>query len=369
MAANGRDAMTAWDFLIDKNDLRATRLAPAVPAELAEGEARLAIESFALTSNNITYAAFGQAMRYWDFFPGPQGWGRVPAWGYATVEASRHPDLAVGRRFYGFYPMSTHLTVRPRPTRTGFADAAPHRQDLPVVYNHYQTVGEPGPLDDHQALLRPLFITSFLIDDFLAENADFGARSVLLSSASAKTALGLAFLLKRRGAVEVVGLTSPRNAAFVEGLGYYDRVVTYEAAAAAPVETPAVLVDFAGDAALLRAVHERFGEALAYSCRVGGTHWEAERGGGPLPGPKPVFFFAPDRIRKRAADWGPAGFDERHDAAWALFVADAPRWLTVARGDGPEAVAKAYQAMLEGRTGPETGCILRPQGEAAPTAA
>jgi hypothetical protein len=352
--------MATWDFLIDKTDLRKAEIREAAPATLDDGQARLAIESFALTANNITYAVFGETMRYWDFFPGPEGWGRIPVWGHARVEASNHPELAVGERFYGYWPMSTHLTVTPRKTRTGFADVAPHRAGLSPVYNQYQAVGEANPAEDHQALLRPLFITGFLIEDFLDENDLFGARSVLVTSASSKAATGLAFCLKRRGKAKVVGLTSARNKAFVEALGYYDQVVTYDAVATAPIDEPVVVVDFAGDAALLKTVHERFGEALAYSCLVGGAHWEAERDGGDLPGPKPVFFFAPDRIRKRATDWGAGGLDERHDAAWAPFVADAPRWLTVTHGVGPDAVAQAYRTVLEGKAGPEAGCILRP---------
>jgi hypothetical protein len=221
--------MSSWDFLVAKADLRQTRVAPADPPPLAEGQARLAIERFALTANNITYAVFGEQMRYWDFFPGPEGWGRIPVWGHARVEASTHPDLAVGQRFYGYYPMSTHLTVTPRKTRAGFADLAAHRADLPPVYNQYQAVGAASPAEDYQALLRPLFITGFLIEDFLDENALFGARSVVLTSASSKTAISLAFQLRQRGQARVVGLTSARNAAFVEGLGYYDQVVTYDA--------------------------------------------------------------------------------------------------------------------------------------------
>lgn len=352
--------MSSWDFLVAKADFRQARVAPAEPPPLADGQARLAIERFALTSNNVTYAVFGDQMRYWDFFPGPEGWGRIPVWGFARVEASSHPDLAVGQRFYGYYPMSSHLTVTPRKTRLGFADEAPHRQGLPPVYNQYQAVGAADPAEDHQALLRPLFITGFLIEDFLDENDLFGARSVVLTSASSKTAISLAFQLKSRGKARVVGLTSARNKAFVEELGYYDQVVTYDEVAAAPIEEPVALVDFAGDAPLLKAVHERFGDALAHSCLVGGTHWEAERGGGALPGPKPVFFFAPDRIRKRAADWGPGGLDQRHDAAWAPFAADAPRWMAVAHGRGPDAIAAAYQAVLEGRAGPDEGIILAP---------
>jgi len=354
----------AWDFVVARNDLRNTEFRDVDPPALANGQVRLAIESFALTANNITYAVFGEMMRYWDFFPAPEGFGRVPVWGHAQVEASAHPEIAVGQRFYGYWPMSTHLTVQAKVGKTGFTDVAPHRQHLAVVYNQYQAVGEDDGLEAHKALLQPLYITSFLIEDFLDESALFGARSVVLSSASSKTAIGLAYLLKSRGAARVVGLTSPRNVGFVEGLGYYDQVVTYADLPTAAIERPAVFVDFAGDAGVLKAVHETFGSDLAFSLLVGGTHWEAPKGGngggGELPGPKPVFFFAPDRIAKRRQDWAPGEFETRYGKAWAGFVADAPRWLTVERGQGQAAIQAAFAAQVDGGTSPDTGVVLAP---------
>src|SRR5216117_3328653 len=69
---------------------------------------------------------------------------------------------------------------------------------------------------DYQALLRPLFMLSFLVDDFLAENEFYGAKSVMLYSASSKTAYGLAHLLHARGnGIKVIGLTSAGNTGFV----------------------------------------------------------------------------------------------------------------------------------------------------------
>ena len=77
-------------------------------------------------------------------------------------------------------------------------------------------------------LLRPLFFTSFLIDDQLDDEGLTGRGPILISSASSKTAIAAAFLLARRDGVELVGLTSPRSAEFVAGLGIYDHTVTYE---------------------------------------------------------------------------------------------------------------------------------------------
>lgn len=349
-----------WDLLVRRGDLHETKIAPTTTPEPADGEVLFRVESFALTANNITYAVAGDQIGYWRFFPKADGWGCIPAWGYGLVEASAHPDFTAGERFYGYWPMATHMLARPRRTKAGFVDEVAHRADLPPTYNQYVDAPADAPLQDQRSLLNPLFMTGFLLDDLLTDNDLFGAKSVILASASSRTALSLASLLKRAGQVKVVGLTSPRNRAFVEGLGFYDQVVLYDDIADAPVETPAVLVDFAGDTAVRTAVHSRFADDLAYSCLVGITHWEGPRGAGDLPGPTPSFFFAPDRVVKRRQDWGPGGLEERYAAAWEVFVADTPRWLTLNRFDGAEALQSAFLDVLDGRTTSSDGIIVRP---------
>jgi hypothetical protein len=61
----------------------------------------------------------------------------------------------------------------------------------------------------------------------------------------------------------------------------------------------AVLVDFAGDRALLREVHEQLGAALERSVLVGLMHWQAEADEAPQPGPAPDFSFAPNEMARR----------------------------------------------------------------------
>ncbi|MBC7731795.1 MAG: DUF2855 family protein, partial [Bacteriovorax sp.] len=196
--------MSTTDLLIRKDTLATTRLRNSSEAPLADGQVRVRIDAFALTSNNITYGAFGEAMSYWQFFPsGEEGWGRIPVWGFGSVAQSMHPGVAVGERVYGYFPMADQVVLQPDRLRPdGFTDAAPHRSELHAVYNRYMRCGA-DPLytadtEDIQALLRPLFITSWLIDDFLADNDFFGADTVLLSSASSKTAYGTAFQLAQR---------------------------------------------------------------------------------------------------------------------------------------------------------------------------
>ena len=95
--------IAATDFMVDRKDLRSSRFSAAsLPAAPAPGEVLLAIDTFALTANNITYAAFGDAMQYWNFFPAADpAWGRVPVWGFADVIASACEGVAPGERIYG----------------------------------------------------------------------------------------------------------------------------------------------------------------------------------------------------------------------------------------------------------------------------
>jgi hypothetical protein len=359
-------------FTVGREDLRRMKWLEAPPPPLVSGQARLRIGPFALTSNNVTYGAFGEAMHYWEFFPtGDRDSGCIPVWGFATVSESMVDGVDVGERFYGYWPIADEAVVEPiRVVSEGFVDGAAHRKDLPEVYNRYlRCSSDPAYRIGHEALialLRPLFITSFLIDDFLADNAFFGAAVVLVSSASSKTAYGLGYCFARRrgspGAPTSVGLTSAANLAFAQGLGCYDRVVRYDEIATLPKEARAIYVDMSGDAALRATVHEHWRDALAYSCSVGGTHWEALGGGKGLPGPRPVLFFAPAQIKKRVAEWGAIGLQERLASAWTAFlerVSGAERpWLRVVAGNGRDAVERTYGGLLEGRIPADEGRVL-----------
>jgi hypothetical protein len=326
---------------------------------LADGEVLLRVDRVGMTANNVTYALFGDAMHYWDFFPADEGWGRVPLWGFCEVEASTVPEVAVGTRLYGYLPTSSHLVVTPAKVDAhGFRDASAHRQHLPSPYNGLTTTTADPAYDaaqeDLQVLYRPLFMTSFVLADFLQDNGFFGADTVVISSASSKTSYGTAFLLE---GVRRVGLTSARNRAFTESLGCYDEVVTYDELVLP--SGPTVYVDVAGDASLRRRVHES--AELVHSAVVGAAHSDAapDAAGGPLPGPRPTFFFAPDQMRKRSADWGPGGVEQAHAQAWARFAPVVAGWVDVTVADGPEGLQAAWLEVLAGGVPPRTGHVVQ----------
>ena len=258
-------------------------------------------------------------------------------------------------------PMSTVVVVSPgQVNERGFTDLAPHRQPMSSTYNRYAYLSEyslhvPGS-EEHHMLLWPLFFTSFLIDDVIADASRFGAELVVISSASSKTALITAHLLHARGD-KVIGLTSPDNREFVQELGCYSSVLTYDNLQALPTNT-AVYVDIAGNGRVTAAVHEHYGNDLKHSMIVGNTHWnESSPPSAALPGPTPTFFFAPNQIAKRTAEWGSAELDQRVSSSWEHFYAWASKWVEFQYVVGHQGVDSVYRELLDGHSNPRVGYI------------
>ncbi|MEG3598213.1 MAG: DUF2855 family protein, partial [Pseudomonadota bacterium] len=219
---------------VRKDSIGETELVETAQGPLAAGAVRLAIESFSVTANNVTYAVVGDGFGYWNFFPAPDGRGIVPMWGHARVIESNHPEVAVDERVYGYLPMATHLDVVPgKVSAAGFTDMAEHRQPMSPVYNSYTRLAadpEHDPAREGERMIfGPLFKTGFLIEYFMRSESWFGARQAILTSASSKTAMGLASVAKHRSPdIRRIGLTSAGNVGFVEDSGLYDDVFAYD---------------------------------------------------------------------------------------------------------------------------------------------
>lgn len=355
---------------IGRPGFEATRDVTQASRGLSEFEVRLKVERYGLSSNNVTYAAVGEMLRYWDFFPASDPaesngviWGRVPVWGFASVIESQHPGVKEGERLFGYLPMSDELNIAAgKVHERTITDVSAHRAHLPGAYNSFtRCAADPMYREEHadlQMLLYPLFFTSFTIDDFLEDNKDYGATTFVLSSASSKTSIGTAQLLRRRGK-SVVALTSTKNRAFVESVGIYDKVVTYDEVATLE-HVPSVYIDVAGSRSLARSIHEALGESLTYSMVVGDTHWDEVPAPdeGPLVGPRPQFHFAPNQIEKRSKEWGAEELSRRVASAWADFVAWVPSWLTLREIDDQEHLATEWLRMVRGDVDPAEGVVV-----------
>lgn len=350
---------------VDRAGHAATRLLESELSALAPGQVRFRVERFAVTANTVTYAVMGDALGYWDFFPtGEPGWGCVPAMGWAEVVESRHPEVHAGGRYYGWFPMARYADMTVTATTDGLRDDGPHRAAHAPVYRAYVAT-DRDPLyqagadsEDRHALLRGLFITGWLAEDYLSDQGWFGAARVLVLSASSKTAIGFAHCADARTGMEIIGVTSARNHAFTHALGCYDEVVCYEDIDAIPARTPVVAVDMSGSGPVLAAVHGRFGAQLRHSMAIGRSHHGSPPRGAGLPGPEPAFFFAPAQVKKRLQDWGPRVYVERVGTALMQFVAWSHGWLEVARSNGPAAAEACWHAAHAGQSSPGVGHVV-----------
>ena len=369
---NTKPTMQATEFVVDLANFQATQFVEKkLPDTLEANQAIFKIDKFSFTSNNITYAIVGDRIGYWKFFPTKEGYGIIPAWGFADVVVSNHPDIKVGERFYGYFPMASHLLVQANKVQPyGFMDSISHRTSLPPIYNYYTNVGQ-DPIhspeqEDLQSIFRPLFTTSFLIDDLFYEQDYFGTQNIVITSASSKTAQALAFLLASRKktqnlTISIIGLTSGNNEDFVKQLGWYDQVLSYDKIDQLDNNQPHAIVDFTGNHQTQYTLQTHLGMQLKYNCLVGLVDWQHLEGEKPLP-KKGEFFFAPTYAEQRQKAWGPAGFQQRVGQAWQQFIVSVKDSLQIAEPVSNKGVEKLYLEMLGGKIDPKKGYMVSIQG-------
>lgn len=353
-------------FQVSKQDLYKHQIVSGesiAETQLKEGEVLLKIDVFSFTANNITYASLGNDFQYWNFFPNKNNWGSIPCWGFADVISSKAEGVEVGERFYGYYPMSSHLVVKAGNIKsTGFYDVSEHRQKLSVIYNHYARtstdIAYHPSQEDLIALFRPLFTTSFLLEDFLRDNNFWNAKNIIITSASSKTALGLAFILNENKGINVIGLTSSKNVNFVNKTSYYNQVFSYDEIEQIPNTDSSIIVDFTGNMSLLLLIDEAIKNNLAYCSMVGVSNWDNRKSDGELS-IKPEVFFAPAQAQKRIAKWTTLGLMQRLGKVWIPFLKAASDWLSIECITSEKDLSELYVNMLNGNFEAKKGFIVK----------
>jgi len=359
----------ALDFTVKIDKLQESEfVAKTYSDELLSNQVLLEIEKISFTSNNITYGVVGEQMDYWKFFPTQSGYVIIPAWGFANVIISNHPDIQLGQRFYGYYPMSTHLLVTINNVSSeGFVDTTEHRQALPPIYNFYSNTEEDPTFtpetEELISIFRPLFVTSFLIDDALADQNFYNATQIILTSASSKTAQALAYLLAHRKKENglnftPLGLTSQKNIEFVKQLGSYDPTISYDEISRLAIDKESIVVDFTGNHNLQFRLQNLLSNKLVYNCLVGLVDWQNLEGENPLP-KKGEFFFAPKQARKRQKEWGLVRFQQKIGEAWLQFIDATQSIISIKEHIGAERLKQLYLDMLRGKIDPKHGNIVR----------
>ena len=349
-------------FLVDKNDLFKTEFANESSPNYGKNEIILKIDKYAFTANNITYAVVGEKMGYWQFFPAEQPYGIVPVWGFADVVSSNHENISLDDRYYGYFPMSTYLKANPDKVKSfGFVDGSKHRQSLPAVYNHYTKVSEAVDVTiDYHPIIKPLFLTSFLNYYFLKDEAFFDANQIILTSASSKTALSLAYLLKKNQVADqkqIVGLTSERNIDFVANVGFYDKVIAYNNFEKQLNKDESMVVDFAGNSDHLKNLHSNLEDLLKHVCLIGLADWTSGVDFKSIPNAK--FFFAPDHAEKRYRAMGVKETTLLANNALQEFIMTIKNWMSLSYIQDRKDLRTMYLETLKGNIDPSKGYMVQ----------
>ncbi|REL26891.1 DUF2855 family protein [Thalassotalea euphylliae] len=360
-----------------KQDLAKTRVVSVPSTNLANGEVRLKVDQFALTANNITYAITGDMLGYWQFFPAdqdPATWGRIPVMAFAQVIESRCDDIEVGERVFGFFPMTQFLTIKAgHITPFSFSDTAEHRHKLSSVYANYERVAK-NPFyrketQAYQLLIKGLYTTSWLIDDFMSDHNFFGASQYIITSASSKTSMALAFASRQRDnakKLKLIGLTSPSRVAFVKSTKLYDEVFSYEDIATLDSGKASIFVDMAGSKTVLTSAHQHFAENIVYSCSVGATHINdlaaAQPSNEALPGAKPETFFAPTQIKVKSKTKGGAQLTAEIAQSMNLFIEEMAQHIKVKTITSIDELNQRYLSLLSGQADASAGLVFKFKG-------
>ena len=356
-----------------KSDLTKSRVINADLPIIRDEEILLKIESFAFTANNVTYGVAGDTIGYWKFFPAAQNsdnsWGCIPMWGFAEIVESKNQNLDVGERLFGYFPAADSLVLSPvKISDHSFSDGKEHRKELPPVYNNYLRLnGESNydpSMDPIRALLFPLHITAFCLCDSLEEDQYLDASQILIVSASSKTAIGLAQgLADSKSSPKVVGLTSVTNSKFVEDLGCYDEVISYDQLDKIDYSQGAVIVDMAGNREILGTLHGKLEGNMLKCLTVGMTHWDNETTaedalGQAMLRERTEFFFAPAHIQKRIGDWGHEGYTKKTNLFMTARALQSKNWMQIIEIDGLENFISTYEEVVSGKINPNEGIIV-----------
>lgn len=333
---------------VDPQHVGAATVSTVDPVPIGDGEARLAIESFAISANNITYVQTAGDFGYDRLFANPPGRMIPPVWGHATVVESRS-TLEVGSRWYGLWPAGSHLTVRPGLTRAGFRDVTARRTSLNPLYNGYLPGGPDDPRDQiREAALRPLHFLAYVLSRDLGDDLNRGSL-IVITSASSKTATALAWELRD---LNPIGLTSASRIDAVRATGLWTRVLPYTMTSDIGAGAVTVL-DVAGSGDIVTAIRQRPGFGETRVIGIGLTHQEATGLS------RHEVFFAPDRVAGLVRRIGAEAFErDLADRARAYLERSSATY----RVDrlGVEGLVACWARLAKGETESSvlSGCVV-----------
>jgi hypothetical protein len=248
--------------------------------------------------------------------------------------------------------------------------------------------------EDEIMIYRPLFWTSFWCEDWLhSTGVTKSVTDILISSASAKTAYCLAFVLGLRrlngkvalpsgtasshggkdgaGKPRIVGLTSKKNLRFTKSLGLYDEVLTYEdvdqLGAHANANAKWAYVDVAGNETLNNKISETLKSGIIKRVSLGMSDPSGGVSDPTGKGARMEFFFMVEWLAVRRAQLSTQEIANMQFGAWDALIRSCHTWLMIERVwwtsakswmDETKGVIEVYEECVRGEIGPDRGLVM-----------
>jgi len=298
---------------------------------------------------------------------------RSGCWGYARVMESECPKVPVGTRLYGLFPPSKYLIQKIQRTvpanRNGdcalvefLNDQCPF--DL-IRFKEYEVVeSDPTPeallTEDWRCATKELYTMAFYMDEQLLVETGM-INSVIISCASSKTAVALAYVLRMRDMRNVWGLTSKEHLEFVKSTDLYHKVFTYDEVESLPNDSTVVYMDFRCDGDLRHAILTRMSTNLMHSMVIGPAMFQKRMKDQLFEVKKRETLFneATWRERRRmVAEVTKTGRNEKLKYSYKAFVERVKTWTKLRHLGGAEAMKQVYADIYENKAPPHESYVI-----------
>lgn len=367
-----------------------------VPAEPTQqsGTVSLEILKSGLTANNTFYLRFGDKdpFNFFHCYPvdstaelvqdkstSHDEFVHPPAWGVAQVVASTIDEIVVGTKYLGHLPIATSVTFKDVSVNEE-GNMVVKRPKVDAAYNVFRKIDPDDALlteeyGDLALVCWPGIMTGFGCFSTLQMKGYYGADNLVITSASSKVALALAFYLKDSGK-NVVGYTSKSNVPFCQSTGLYSQILDYDADL--DPEKKYVFIDIVGRSDIYSKNKSCVTKLIAIGNTVGATGKDVTFGLFPpfatlkflltiLGAPRwtrswmnPVhdLYLVLDGHEELKEDWGLDKYKTLLKENTHAFCKNATFWITTHKCDTEDAIKKGFADVIEGKVAPSQAVIL-----------
>ncbi len=389
--------ISSFSFVANRtscNTLELLRTDIKVPAAAQKSAVTLEVIKSGLTANNTFYIRLGDEAPFNFFKCYPvdskaelvkdktlpmDGYVHPPAWGLAKVLDSTVESIPVGSTYLGHLPIGTHVSFKSANVNND-GNMVIERAEVDSAYNVFYKIDEDDALlteayGDVALVCWPGIITGFGCYFTLQKNNFYGANNLVITSASSKVALALAFYLKDSGR-RVIGYTSELNKKFCEETGLYSQVLSYDDLL--DPDEKYLFIDIIGSNQIYNKNKGCVTKLIAIGNTAGALGKDSTFGifpfydnikfvltimGAPRwtrswMNPSHELYLVLDSLKELKAEWGLTKYNTLLKEHTHRFCASANNWLSVKKCDSEESIKKAFVDIVEGKVPPSEVIVL-----------